>query len=156
HRLGWGRERRPGPGLLGFACAPAVPIVPHKEFYFACPEDHEAHDALLCIAEGSYLMEDNRRRLSRQHYFKSEAEMAALFADLPEALANSIEIAKRCAFRPLGRKPILPKFVVAQKGASEAEQLALEADELRAQAEAGLRQRLAAPAPAPPVKRPCC
>ena len=152
-RHGLGHESKTEPGLLELAYAQAVPIVATNEVYFACPEDHEAHDALLCIAEGSYLMEDNRRRLSRQHYFKSEAEMAALFADLPEALANSIEIAKRCAFRPLGRKPILPKFVVAQKGASEAEQLALEADELRAQAEAGLRQRLAATAPAAPFTR---
>jgi DNA polymerase-3 subunit alpha len=118
-------------------------VVASNEVYFASPEDYEAHDALLCIAEGSYVTEDNRRRLSRQHFFKSAAEMAELFADLPEALANSIEIAKRCAFRPLGRKPILPKFVVARQGASEREQLELEASELKAQAEAGLKQRLA-------------
>ncbi len=69
--------------------------------------------------------------------------MAELFADLPEALANTIEIAKRCAFRPTGRKPILPRFVAAAPGTSEEEQLRLETAELRAQAEAGLEARLA-------------
>ena len=70
-----------------------------------------------------YVTEDNRRRLSREHFFKTAEQMAELFADLPEALANTIEIAKRCAFRPQGRKPILPRFVAAAAGASEDEQL---------------------------------
>ena len=142
-RHGLPHEIKTEPGLLELAYRCLLPIVATNEVYFASPDDHEAHDALLCIAEGSYVTEDNRRRLSREHFFKSAEQMAQLFWDLPEALANSIEIAKRCAFRPLGRKPILPKFVVAAKGASETEQLKLETNELRAQAEAGLRQRLA-------------
>jgi DNA polymerase III subunit alpha len=142
-RHGLAQDLKTEPELIALAYARSLPIVASNEVYFASPDDYEAHDALLCIAEGSYVTEDNRRRLSREHYFKSAQEMARLFADLPEALANSIEIAKRCAFRPLGRKPILPKFVVAAKGASEAEQLALEAKELRRQAQAGLEQRLA-------------
>src|SRR5262249_7303521 len=101
-------------------------------------------DALICIAGGNYVVEDNRRRLSREHYFKSAGDMASLFADLPEALASTVEIAKRCAFRPRGRKPILPRFVQAAPGASVEEQLTVEAEELRKQAEAGLEQRLAA------------
>jgi DNA polymerase III subunit alpha len=142
-RHGLPHEIKTEPGLLELAYRCLLPIVATNEVYFASPDDHEAHDALLCIAEGSYVTEDNRRRLSREHFFKSAEQMAQLFWDLPEALANTIEIAKRCAFRPLGRKPILPKFVVAAKGASETEQLRLEANELRAQAEAGLQQRLA-------------
>ena len=60
---------------------------------------YEAHDALICIAEGAYVdQQQPRRRLTPQHYFKSEAEMVALFADLPEALENTVEIAKRCAY----------------------------------------------------------
>ena len=124
--------------LLDLAYARALPIVATNEVYFASPDDYEAHDALLCIAGGTYVTEDNRRRLSRQHFFKTAEQMAELFADLPEALANTIEIAKRCAFRPAGRKPILPRFVAAAPGTSEEEQLALEAAELRAQAAAGL------------------
>src|SRR5262245_20937276 len=148
-RHGLPQEMKVEPGLLELAYRCELPIVASNEVYFASPDDHEAHDALLCIAEGSYVTEDNRRRLSPEHFFKSAAEMGQLFADLPEALANSIEIAKRCAFRPLGRKPILPKFVAAAIRASEAEQLALEANELRAQAEAGLAARLAGAALAP-------
>src|SRR6202023_447169 len=70
-----------------------------------------------------------------EHRFKSPAEMAAQFADLPEAVRNTIEIARRCAFRPKKRDPILPKFV-PDSGFSAAE-------ELRAQAEGGLARRLA-------------
>ena len=121
------------PQLLELAYARALPIVATNEVYFATPDDYEAHDALLCIAEGRYVTEDDRRRLyARALLQDAPSEMAELFADLPEALANTIEIAKRCAFRPQGRKPILPRFVAAAPGASEDELLALEAAELRA------------------------
>src|SRR4249920_3491429 len=143
-RHGLKHEIEAEPALLDLAYARALPIVATNEVYFASPDDYEAHDALLCIAGGTYVTEDNRRRLSRQHFFKTAEQMAELFADLPEALANTIEIAKRCAFRPAGRKPILPRFVAAAPGTSEEEQLALEAAELRAQAAAGLEARLAA------------
>ena len=137
-RHGLKHEIETEPMLLDLAYARALPIVATNEVYFAAPDDYEAHDALLCIAEGSYVTEDNRRRLSREHFFKTAEQMAELFADLPEALANTIEIAKRCAFRPQGRKPILPRFVAAAPGTSEEELLRLETAELRAQAEAGL------------------
>ncbi len=132
------------PALLDLAYAAGVPIVATNEVYFASPDDYEAHDALLCIAEGRYVVEDNRRRLSREHGFKSADEIVELFADLPEALSRTVEIAKRCAFRPLGRKPILPRFVSAAPGTSEEAQLAIEAEELERQAGAGLQKRLAA------------
>ena len=131
------------PQLLALAYEMELPIVATNECYFAAPDDYEAHDALLCIAEGRYVTEDDRRRLTREHYFKSADEMAATFADLPEALANTIEIAKRCAWRPRGRKPILPRYVSAGEGASDADQLAAEAAELKRQAEEGLEKRLA-------------
>ena len=143
-RHGLKHEIEAEPALLDLAYARALPIVATNEVYFAAPDDYEAHDALLCIAEGTYVTEDKRRRLSRQHFFKTAEQMAELFADLPEALANTVEIAKRCAFRPIGRKPILPRFVPAAPGTSEEDQLALETAELRAQAEAGLEARLAA------------
>ena len=137
-RHGLKHEIEAEPALLDLAYARALPIVATNEVYFATPDDYEAHDALLCIAGGTYVVEDNRRRLSREHFFKTAEQMAELFADLPEALANTIEIAKRCAFRPKGRKPILPRFVAAAPGTSEEEQLRLETAELRTQAEAGL------------------
>jgi len=148
-RHGLGHEIEVEPLLLELAYARGLPIVASNEVYFAGPDDYEAHDALLCIAEGRYVVEDNRRRLSREHFFKTAEQMAEVFADLPEALANTVEIARRCAFRPKGRQPILPRFVAAAPGTSEKEQLKLEAAELRAQAEVGLKVRLAAQPPAP-------
>jgi DNA polymerase III subunit alpha len=152
-RHGLETEKMVEPRLLQLAYALELPIVATNEAYFASPEDYEAHDALLCIAEGAYVADDNRRRLTKEHAFKSAAEMAALFGDLPEALANTVEIAKRCAFRPTGRKPILPRFVGAGRAGSEADQLAAEAAELKRQAEEGLATRLAAGGPAPGFTR---
>ena len=112
-RHGLAAEASVEPQLIDLAYARSLPLVATNEVYFASPSDHEAHDALLCIAEGRYVVEDDRRRASAEHYFKSAGEMAALFADLPEALDNTIEIAKRCVYRPLGRKPILPGTICA-------------------------------------------
>jgi DNA polymerase III subunit alpha len=76
-----------------------LPLVATNDVYFPKAAMYEAHDALICIAEGAYVdQQQPRRRLTPQHYFKSEAEMAALFADLPEALENTVEIARRCAY----------------------------------------------------------
>ncbi|HYS45441.1 MAG TPA: DNA polymerase III subunit alpha, partial [Rhizomicrobium sp.] len=95
---------------------------------------YEAHDALLCIADGAFVSQDDRRRLTREHRFKTASEMQAQFADLPEAIENTVEIARRCAFRPVKRKPILPVFVPESGRSAE--------EELRAQAEEGLARRL--------------
>src|SRR3546814_13917051 len=71
---------------------------------------YEAHDALLCIAEGTYVGEQNRRRVTPDHRFKSAEEMRVLFADLPEAIDNPLVIARRCAIKSEERKPLLPSF----------------------------------------------
>jgi DNA polymerase III subunit alpha len=135
------------PELMGLAYAAGLPLVATNEPYFAAPEDYEAHDALICIAEGRYVSEDDRRRLTPNHYFKTQAEMADLFADLPEAIDTTIEIARRCAYRPRTRKPILPQFVAKASG-DPSGQLGAEASELTAQAEAGLKRRLEIAGPA--------
>ncbi len=109
-----------------------LPLVATNDVYFPKAEMFEAHDALICIAEKAYVDQSQpRRRLTPQHYFKTEAEMCALFADLPEALENTVEIARRCAFAAYKRKPILPKFADD------------EVQELRRQANEGLAARLA-------------
>ena len=88
-------ERATEPGLVGMAYAMDLPLVATNDVYFPKAEMYEAHDALICIAEGAYVDQAApRRRLTPQHYFKSEAEMCALFADLPEALENTVEIAR--------------------------------------------------------------
>jgi DNA polymerase-3 subunit alpha len=117
------------------ADARGVPVVATNDVHFPVREDYEAHDVLICIAESSYVSQDDRRRLTDQHYFKSQAEMCELFADRPDALANTVEIARRCAYRCLTHDPILPNYTDGNIS---------EADALRAQAKAGLEQRLQA------------
>ncbi len=135
-RHGRPEEKQVEPALLDLAYASGLPLVATNEPFYGRREDFEAHDALICIAEGRVIAESERRQLSAEHYFKSRAEMAALFADLPEALASTVEIAQRCAFRPKIRKPILPRFT-AEGGAAVDE-----AAELRRRAEAGLMHRI--------------
>src|SRR5271157_5246924 len=127
------------PFLLDMAYRRDLPLVAANEPYFAAASDYDAHDALLCISDGTLVGQDDRRRLTREHRFKTRAEMLALFADLPEATRNSVIVALRCSYRPRTRKPILPNFT---QGTDEAA-------ELRAQAEVGLTARLAAHGPAP-------
>jgi DNA polymerase III subunit alpha len=140
-RHGLAQERAVEPQLLKLAYDLDLPIVATNEPYFATQEDFEAHDALICIAEGSYVAVDERRRLSPEHYFKSSAQMRALFADLPEALESTVEIARRCAYRPLQRQPILPPFLTGGEASTALGET--EAAELRRQSEAGLKERIA-------------
>ena len=135
-RQGTAAERVTEPALVELAYARDIPLVATNEPLFATRDDHEAHDALICIAEGRLVAETERRQVTPEQRFKSRAEMVALFSDLPEALASTIEIAERCAFRPRTRAPILPRFSVGDESLDEAE-------ELRRQAEAGLERRLA-------------
>jgi DNA polymerase-3 subunit alpha len=102
-RHGMADEIAAEPQLAALAYEYKVPLVASNEPFFAKPDMFPAHDALLCIAAGSFVLEDNRRRETAEHYFKSADEMAELFADVPEAIENTIEIAKRCAFIPKKR-----------------------------------------------------
>jgi DNA polymerase-3 subunit alpha len=135
-RHGLPEEARIEDRLVDLAHALDLPLVATNEAFFAEAEMYEAHDALLCIAEGTYVGEAERRRLTPEHRFKSAAEMAELFADLPEAIANTLVVARRCAYVPEAVDPILPAFPT-EAGRSEAE-------ELRARSEAGLERRLEA------------
>ncbi|MGY3445297.1 DNA polymerase III subunit alpha [Bradyrhizobium sp. USDA 4473] len=139
-RHGADKERRTEGGLIDLAYAKGLPLVATNEPYFASSDDYESHDALLCIAGGHLIAETNREQLTPDHRFKTRAEMAVLFADIPEALASTVEIAERCSFRPKTRKPILPFFTVG--GAASADAAADEAAELKRQAEEGLANRL--------------
>ena len=125
-------ERLSEQGHVEMAYAMDLPLVATNDVYFPKADMYEAHDALICIAEGAYVdQQEPRRRLTPQHYFKTPEEMATLFADLPEALENTVEIARRCAFRARTHPPILPKFADD------------EVEELRRQANEGLQARLA-------------
>ncbi|WP_375595964.1 DNA polymerase III subunit alpha [Algihabitans albus] len=120
--------------LIALAYAHDLPLVATNEPFFATAELYEAHDALLCIAEGVTVDHQERRKVTPEHRFKSAEEMAVLFADLPEAVQNTLVIAQRCSFYPKPINPILPAYETVA-GRSESE-------ELRAQAEAGLAEHL--------------
>ncbi|MCT4556060.1 MAG: DNA polymerase III subunit alpha [Pelagimonas sp.] len=125
-------ERLSERGFVEMAYGMGIPLVATNDVYFPKSDMYEAHDALICIAEGAYVDQNEaRRRLTPQHYLKTPAEMAVLFADLPEALENTVEIARRCAFMAYRRDPILPKFADD------------EVAELRRIANDGLQKRLA-------------
>lgn len=121
--------------LVAFAYDEDVPLVATNDCYFAKQAMHRAHDALLCIADGSFIGQDERRRVTAEHWFKPAADMRALFADLPEACDNTLDIARRCAFMVHKRDPLLPRFPT-EGGRSEA-------DELAHQAREGLKVRMA-------------
>ena len=97
--------------ILEMADSHNLPLVATNDVYFLDQELHQSHDALLCIAEGSFVdQKQERRSLSMDHYFKSENEMKDLFDDIPEAIENTVEIAMRCSFRPRSRDAMLPRF----------------------------------------------
>jgi DNA polymerase III subunit alpha len=134
-RHGEAAETRSEEGLVGLAYRHGLPLVATNDAHFPDRDFYEAHDALLCIAEGRAVADADRKRLTPYHYFRPAAEMRALFADLPEACDNTLVLARRCAFVPRPRQPILPAFPTAN-GADEAAAL-------RRSAEAGLALRLA-------------
>ena len=123
------------PGLISLADAKGIPLIATNDCYFARPDMHEAHDALLCIAEGRTLSEQDRRRVTPEHWFKPAADMRTLFADLPEACDNTLAIAQRCAVMAESRKPLLPVCPKVRPGASEEETV-------RAMAIEGLQRRM--------------
>ncbi|EJZ23247.1 DNA polymerase III subunit alpha, partial [Rhizobium sp. Pop5] len=134
-------DKRHEQKIVGLAYDHDLPLVATNEAFFPTRDDYDAHDALMAVAHNAIVSDDSRFRLTPDHYLKSRAEMAKLFADLPEALENTIEIARRCSFVLKTRKPILPRFTGATDDAEEAERA--EASELRRQAVEGLDMRLA-------------
>ncbi len=104
-----------------------LPIIASNEVYYLDKEMFEAHDALMCIGQKTYVNDVNRSKLSNQHYFKSSDEMIDLFKDLPEALENNFNLPIRCSFKPNFSKPILPSISSSEKNPNDMlKQLSLE------------------------------
>ncbi len=93
-----------------------LPIIATQEIYYLNKSMHDAHEALICIGQKTYLNDKNRLSFSDQHYFKSSDEMNKLFLDLPEALENNYNLPLRCSFRPISSKPILPNISSEKSG----------------------------------------
>ena len=119
--------------LLDLAYDRGLPLVATNPTCFTEPHFHEAHDVMLCIADSAYVDTADRRKSSPDAWMKPAAEMKRLFEDLPEALANTLVVAQRCAVAAPKRKPILPSLAGDIEG---------EAAMLRDQAAAGLEARL--------------
>ena len=119
--------------LLDLAYARNLPIVATNPCCFAEEEFLEAHDAMLCIANSSYVASDDRPKSSPDAWMKPAKDMRALFADLPEAIANTLVVAQRCAVAAPKRKPILPSLAGDRDGESAM---------LRERAREGLQKRL--------------
>ena len=133
-RHGSAQEDAVEDALIDLAYKHDIPLVATNDAYFMQRKGYQAHDALLCIAEGRYVSEDDRRKVTAEHYFKTAQEMCALFADIPEAIANTTVIAQRCSYLLQPVDPILPAFDT-EGGRSEFE-------ELKAQSKEGLKWRL--------------
>ncbi len=133
-RHGMEIEQQTEASFIDFAYRYDVPLVATNDVYFASSEMAEAHEVLCSIADGTYITDEKRRRFSPEHYFKTAREMAKLFADIPEAIANTVTIAKRCAVMSEARKPLLPRFPT--EGGRE------DAEELKALSSEGLKKRL--------------
>ncbi|SEA10430.1 DNA polymerase III subunit alpha [Rubrimonas cliftonensis] len=129
-------EEETEPFFVETAYARDLPLVASNDAHFPDAAMYAAHDAFLCVGSGSYVTQENRPRLTPEHWFKPASAMVERFADLPEACANTVEIARRCAFRPRTCAPILPRFADD------------EVEELRRQAREGLAERLRVVPPA--------
>lgn len=132
-RHGSALEAEVEPFLIDLAYEMEIPLVATHDVRFMEAADAGAHDAMMCIANSEYLGQDDRQRVEPSQYLKTAAEMQALFADLPEAIENTSEIARRCAIKAETHAPILPSFGDGSRS---------EIDELRKQAEDGLEGRL--------------
>jgi DNA polymerase-3 subunit alpha len=132
-RRGDGVEARAEAALIDLAYERDLPLVATNPACFTDSHFHQAHDAMLCIAQSSQVERDDRVKSSSEAWIKPAADMRKLFEDLPEAIENTSVIARRCAFGAPKRKPILPSI---------AGDLQAEAEQLRADARAGLEARL--------------
>ncbi|AOX19682.1 DNA polymerase III subunit alpha [Kozakia baliensis] len=135
HRHGLPEENAVEPGMIALADELSIPLVATNECFFPKASFHEAHDALLCIAQGRTMAEQERWRVTPEHWFKPPAAMRELFSDLPEACDNTVIIAQRCAVKVKTRAPLLPVCPKVNEGATEEETL-------RAMSQDGLRRRL--------------
>lgn len=134
HRHGLPQEKNIEPALITLADKFQLPLVATNDCFFTKPEMHEAHDALICIAQGRTMAEEDRWRVTAEHWFKPPATMRALFQDLPDACDNTLAIAQKCAVKVSTRKPLLPVSPKVRSGQTEEETL-------RAMAEEGLEKR---------------
>src|SRR3984893_10121063 len=132
-------------GAMALAGRSGAPVVATNDVRCLRPEQFESHEARVCIHDGTLLADSGRvRRYSRQQYLRTPQEMAALFADVPEALGNSVEIARRCSLTLTLGEVRLPQYPLPAGVSTE--------EFLRAEATRGLAARFTAAVSAPPAQ----
>ena len=120
--------------LLEISKSLNIPLIASQEVLYIDKEMYEAHDALKCIGEKSFIEDDNRLKLSNQHYLKNHNDLVKLYSDIPEALENNFNFHLRFNFKPKKSKPILPSITNLNSNTPEVE--------LTKQAESGLEKRI--------------
>lgn len=110
-RVGYEEEKKTESAFLELAYKHDIPLVATNDVFFMDESMYEAHDALVCIASGEYVANDNRRKFSLGNHWRSEEDMLQLFKDIPEAIENTVKIAKRCNFLSKKMEPLLPIFI---------------------------------------------
>ena len=135
-RHGSEKEKRTDSPLINLAYTHDIPVVATNDCHFSDKTMFDAHDALLCIADSAHIDQEDRRHLTPLHGFRSQSEMKEAFSDIPEAIENTVVIAKRCSFMVEEHAPMLPAFPTEDRRS--------EAEELRSQASSGLEARLKA------------
>lgn len=145
HDHGMDAQRRCNPGLVSIAKDLGLGLVAANDVHFLDKSHHESHDILICIGTGSMVLDSKRMRYSEELYFKTSEEMAVLFAELPEALANTVAIAERCNLELEFDKPKYPVFEPPTGKTREAY--------LRELCEEGLRRRYGERASSDPMLR---
>ena len=134
-RHGSKEEKNVEKELIDLAFEKNIPLVATNDVYFLTKDMYEAQDILSCVGDSKVFTQTDRKRISKEQYFKSQEELEDLFSDIPEAIENTVNIAKKCQIFAFERPPTLPRFSTAE-GFSEP-------DELRKQAKEGLEERLA-------------
>ena len=111
-----------------------IPLIASQEVFYIDKNMYEAHDALLCIGEKTYIDEKNRKKYSNQHYLNDTDELKKLYSDIPEALENNFNFPYRFNFKLNKSKPILPSLKISDNRSEQ--------EELLRQSEKGLTNRL--------------
>tara|TARA_X000001036_G_scaffold68455_1_gene59460 strand:- start:3984 stop:7394 length:3411 start_codon:yes stop_codon:yes gene_type:complete len=111
-----------------------LPLIASQEVFYIKKEMAEAHDALICVGEKSFVDDKNRKKFRDNHYLRSQIDLKNLFKDIPEALENNYNFPKKFSFKPKNTKPILPSLALSKNKTAE--------EELLTQAQLGLENRL--------------
>ncbi len=120
--------------LISISSNLMLPLISSQEVFYIKEEMAEAHDALICVGEKSFVDDKNRKKFRNNHFLKSSSDLKYLFKDIPEALENNYNFPKKFSFKPKNTKPILPSLALEENKTAE--------EELLIQAQAGLNNRL--------------